>query len=57
MKLTKENGVSWEAWLAELERQHLKFGMPCNADECWREYYDDDYTPGEAWAEDMSYAD
>lgn len=51
--------VTWAAWLDELKKECLRIDYPLNtsagAEEAWRGYYSDDYTPLEAIREDASY--
>lgn len=53
--------VDFETWLNELRNVAIvKYAFPTNfsfADPCWRIPYDDDMTPEEAMALEMSYAD
>jgi hypothetical protein len=50
---------SFEQWLTELDIEAAKYGSPDTTkqtgSECWEPYFDDGYTPAEAWAEDCSY--
>ena len=55
-------GKVFQEWLDELDAYAAQLGWPENivkqtGSDCWRDYYMDGYTPAEAWAEDMSYAD
>lgn len=53
---------TWESWKAELV---LVVGDGCGpggpieqcGEDCWRQLYDDGYTPEEAWHEQLSYGD
>lgn len=52
--------LSFNDWMAALNRLAERAGMntPLEAEtgeECWREYFDDGYSPGGAWAEECSY--
>jgi hypothetical protein len=51
--------LTWHQWLTELKREALRLQFPINpdADEAWRGYYDDEYSPLEAIREDASYHD
>ena len=55
-----EHRKTWSEWLSELKREckrlHYPFHPGVTGEECWRGYYDDDYSPQDALAEDMSYA-
>lgn len=61
-KITMGNSA-FEVWLEELNRvARVKYGASTNlsddtGESCWRDFYDDNYTPDEAIIEDMSNAD
>lgn len=53
--------IPFEQWLAGLDHAALTAGFRCRmvagtGAECWRDYYDDGYTPRDALAEDLSHA-
>ncbi len=60
-KLPQEKGAAFLAWMAELDLEHQKFDSPYGkgplADTTgiasWLDYFEDDYAPGEALAEDL----
>ncbi len=57
---TKEN-YSFEQWLGFLDQVYLTWRWKARVaqqtgQECWRDYYDDGYTPEEAAREDLSCA-
>lgn len=61
--LPSETLAKFEAWFAELDREHEKQGINyCGGSlakstgiECWFSYFEDGYDPDEAIAEDASY--
>jgi hypothetical protein len=55
---TKSNGSTWEEWWQQLIKVgHLySYNIEATGQECWRVYFDDDYSPPEALREDLSSA-
>ena len=58
-----ENQIfTFERWLKELSSIAFLNGYTYNlvessGEDCWRDYFDDDYSPAEALIEDHSHAD
>lgn len=58
--------AKWQSWLSELERimgewqaawGNLPYKLPLREStglDCWREYYDDEYTPERTFYDDQS---
>jgi hypothetical protein len=60
---TNSPSLSFEEWLRELDAEYEKRGgdqtgkslVAQSGRECWRDYYDDGYSPADALSEDWSY--
>lgn len=60
--MSNDDRERFSAWIAELNTEHIKAGSPYGDEPieyatgltCWKDYFDDDYTPAHALAEDLS---
>ena len=59
--MSGERKINFEDWISELNKLPNIYGPGAVTDhtgvECWRDYYDDDYCPEDALAEDEDHAD
>jgi hypothetical protein len=57
-KRKKSNGCTWDLWWDRLciVGHTFSYNIEATGQECWRVYFDDDYTPLEAFQEDLSNA-
>lgn len=62
--LTKEAGMSFEEWTAELDRVAAAhpwasniYGSKCSDTADWSDYFNDNWSPADAISEDLSHAD
>ena len=57
MSTDKRDLTNWEAWEAELQRVYIVAQIPGRADsDAYRDYYNDEMAPAEAYLEDLSNA-
>jgi hypothetical protein len=64
-KIPDERKEAFEKWMAALDAEYVKAGSPYGTGplatvtgvECWLSYFDDEYDPADAMADDLSSAD
>ena len=64
-KVPDDRKEEFEKWMTDLDAEYVKAGSPYGIGplatvtgvECWITYFDDEYDPADALAEDLTYAD